>query len=112
MILGERFQFPHSIDEIVETPIDSPQVKKTQDGPVEDIYDLSTVIWRGNHARSPTAQSVRQDFLFCGRFLVHQELKGIAGFDSPPSNVQSKKYDLAHVLCNSMGGSIKSFGIF
>jgi len=44
MIPGERFQFLHFIDEIVETPIVSLQVKKTQDGSVEGIYDLNTVI--------------------------------------------------------------------
>jgi len=90
MIPREKFQFPHSINEILETPIISLQVKKTQDGLVEGIYDISTVIWRGNHATSPTAQLVRQDSLFCERFLVHRKLKEIAGFDSPSSNVQSK----------------------
>lgn len=94
MIPGERFQFPHFIDEIVETPNVSLQVKKTQGGPAKGIYDISTVIWRGNHARSPAAQSIRQDSLFCGRFPVHRNLKEIAGFDSPCSNVQSKNMSL------------------
>jgi len=59
MIPGERFQFPHSIDEIVETPIVSLQVKKTQDEIVKGIYDLSTVFWSRNHFRSSTTQLVR-----------------------------------------------------
>jgi len=37
MIPKERFQFPHSINEVVETPIISLQVKKTQDEPMEGI---------------------------------------------------------------------------
>jgi len=94
MIPGERFQFSHSIDEIVETPIISLQVKKTQDGPMKGIYNISTMIWRGNRARSPTVQSVRQNSLFCWRFLIHRKLKKIAGFDSPCSNVQSKNMSL------------------
>jgi len=71
MIAGERFQFPHSIDEIVETPIVSLQVKKTQDGPLKGIYDLNTGIWRENLARSLTTQSVRQAFLLYRRFPIH-----------------------------------------
>jgi len=59
MIPGKRFQFPHSNDEIVEIPIVSLQVKKTQDGPAKGIYDISKVIWKGNCAKSPAAQSVR-----------------------------------------------------
>jgi len=44
MIPKEGFQFPHSINEIVEITIVSLQVKNTQDGLVEGIYDQSTVI--------------------------------------------------------------------
>jgi len=62
MIPKERFQFPHSIYEIIETPIISLQGKKTQDGLVKVIYNTSMVNWSGNCAKSPTAQSVRQDF--------------------------------------------------
>jgi len=60
MIPKERFQFPQSIDE-KETCL---LVKKTQDGLMEDIYNLNTVIWSENHVKSPMAQSVRQDSLF------------------------------------------------
>jgi len=69
-------------------------VKKTQDGLAKGIYNISTVIWRRNHAKNPTAQSVRQDSLFYGRFLVHRKLKEIAGFDSPCLNLQSKNMSL------------------
>jgi len=63
MIPKERFQFSHSIDEIVETSIVGLQVKKIQDGPVEGIYYLNPLIWNGNHVKSPMAQLVCQDFL-------------------------------------------------
>jgi len=78
----------------VETPIVSLQVKNTQDGPAKGIYDISMVIWRGNRAKSPTTQSIRQDSLFCGRFSIHQNLKEIVGFDFLCSNVQSKNMSL------------------
>jgi len=47
MISRERFQFPHAINEIVKISIVNLQVKKTQDRPVEGIYNLSTVIYMG-----------------------------------------------------------------
>jgi len=94
MIPEERFQFPYFINKIVETPNVNLQVKKIQDGPAKGIYDINIVIWRGNHARSPAAKSVRQDSLFCRRFPVHRNLKEVAEFDSPCSNVQSKNMSL------------------
>jgi hypothetical protein len=39
-------------------------------------------------------QSIRKDFLFYGRFPIYRNLKEIAGFDSPCSNVQSKNMSL------------------
>jgi len=72
-------------------------VKKTQDEPMEGIYDLRVVIWRRNHAKSPTAQLVRQDSVLCGRFFVHRKLKKIAGFISS-SNVQNKNIIL-QIFC-------------
>jgi len=90
MILRERFQFLHHIDKIVKPLIVSMQVKKTQDGPMKGIYDPNMVIWSKNHAKSPMAQLVCPNSLLYGRFPTHQNLKEIAGFDSPSSNVQSK----------------------
>jgi len=78
MISGERFQFPHSIDKIIDTPIVSLQVKKTQDKLVKGIYNLSTVIQRESRARSSTAQSFRQDSLLW-KIPCSSEVKGDSG---------------------------------
>jgi len=65
---NDKFQFPHHIKKIAETPIVSLQKLPLQDRSVEGIYHQKMVMYNRIHARNSTMKFICLDFPPCKRF--------------------------------------------